>query len=123
MTAVDRGEMSLVEMPLAELLRDAARRGNERIRLLFPERFPDGEWPGDAAALCVVEEAGEFAGAYRRWRGYARRPGSFHEMAEELADVVIAAFFAADDYGVDLESEIRVKVAGIFSRSWKEPRS
>lgn len=72
--------------------------------------------------LCVVEEAGEFAGAYRRWRGYARRPGSFEEMAEELADVVISAFFAADDYGVDLDAEIRVKVAKIFERAWKEAR-
>lgn len=50
----------------------------------------------------MVEEAGEFAGAYRRWRGYARRPGSREAMEEELVDVVISSFFAADDYGIDL---------------------
>src|ERR1019366_8269374 len=39
----------------------------------------------DAMAMCVVEEAGEFIGEYRRLRGFARRAGNREQMLSELA--------------------------------------
>ena len=44
--------------------------------------------------LCVVEEAGEFAGTVRRYMGLARRDGNKQDMQDELADVIISAFIA-----------------------------
>ena len=48
------------------------------------------EWL-DQQAMCVAEEAGEFIGAYRRWRGFARRSGSPYDVEAEMADVIISA--------------------------------
>lgn len=48
----------------------------------------------DSQFLCVAEEGGEAAGAYRRWRGFARRPGSPEAVEDELADCVISAMVA-----------------------------
>ena len=73
-------------------------------------------------ALCLAEEVGEFIGAYRRWRGMARRPGSRDDVDAELADVVIAAYVTAAALGTDLDQEIQRKLVKIFSRGWKEPR-
>lgn len=105
---------------LAGFLCALAKHGNDQIRIHFPERFPNGQI-GDAATLCVAEEAGEFVKAYRRWRGYSRTPGDFDSMADELADVVISAFFAADDYGIDLPARIRATVQRILTRGWRLP--
>jgi NTP pyrophosphatase (non-canonical NTP hydrolase) len=70
--------------------------------------------------LATGEEAGEFLGAYRRWIGAARRVGTFEEMAEEVADVVIAAHVACHYLGIDIEEAVARKAEKIFSRWWKE---
>jgi NTP pyrophosphatase (non-canonical NTP hydrolase) len=70
--------------------------------------------------LGLAEEVGEFVGAYRRWSGQARRSGTAEEMYAELADVVITAFVAAEEFGVDLEDLIGQKLVKVFSRGWRE---
>lgn len=45
--------------------------------------------------MCVVEEAGEFVGAYRRHAGMARRTGPWSEVEAELADVLMATHVTA----------------------------
>lgn len=70
--------------------------------------------------LCVVEEAGEFAAAWRRYSGNARRGGTFEEMAAELADVMITVFVAAEMLKIDLDYEIRTKLRTIYMRGWRE---
>jgi NTP pyrophosphatase (non-canonical NTP hydrolase) len=80
-------------------------------------------WTGDLTiqqALNLVEETGEFVGALRRFKGMARRSGTFAEMAEELADVVITAFVAAVVFDVNLPSEINGKLTKLFNRGWRE---
>lgn len=52
-----------------------------------------GQW------LALVEEAGEFTGAYRRWAGMARRTGSAADLWAECADVVITAYVLAAELG------------------------
>ena len=51
--------------------------------------------------LALAEEAGEFTAAYRRWAGLARRPGPWHDVETELADVVITAYVTAAVLGID----------------------
>jgi phosphoribosyl-ATP pyrophosphohydrolase len=72
--------------------------------------------PRWAQVLNVAEEAGEFTGAFRRWSGNARRKGTLAEVAEELADVVIAAFVAAAHLDVDLDDAIAAKWSKIQDR-------
>ncbi len=69
--------------------------------------------------LCLAEEAGEFVGAYRRWKGMARRDGTFDDVAAELADVVISAYICGDALDIDLDHAIEEKLKIIFSRGWK----
>ena len=71
--------------------------------------------------LAVAEEAGEFTGAYRRWAGLARRPGTWDEMEAELADVVITAYITADVLGIDLDAAWRAKAHVVFTRGWRQP--
>jgi NTP pyrophosphatase (non-canonical NTP hydrolase) len=70
--------------------------------------------------IALSEEVGEFAGAARRYLGMARRPGSFGDMAEELADVIITGFVTAHVFDINLEKEIAAKLAIIFERGWKD---
>lgn len=74
----------------------------------------------EGQVLMLVEEAGEFAAAYRRWTGMARRSGTFDDVSAELADVVIGAWVVADFLNVDLNTAIRDKLQVIFSRGWRE---
>lgn len=53
--------------------------------------------------LALVEEAGEFVGAYRRWAGLARWTGTETDVQAELADVVITAYVTAAELGVTLD--------------------
>lgn len=53
--------------------------------------------------LCLAEEAGEFTGAYRRWAGLARRPGTTQDLHAELADVLITCYVMAAELGVTLD--------------------
>jgi NTP pyrophosphatase (non-canonical NTP hydrolase) len=70
----------------------------------------------------LAEEAGEFVGAWRRWKGMARRTGTKEEMEEELADVVITAYTAAYVLDSDLNDAIQKKLEKVFTRGWKDPR-
>jgi NTP pyrophosphatase (non-canonical NTP hydrolase) len=70
--------------------------------------------------IALAEEVGEFVGAFRRFKGMARRNGSFAEMAEELADVIIAAFITAVVLDINLPAEINYKLDLIFSRGMRE---
>jgi len=72
--------------------------------------------------VCLVEEAGEFAGAMRRYMNLARRPGTIEEAEEELADVVISAYIAAEVYNLDLKKAIGRKWEKIFSRGYRDLR-
>lgn len=54
----------------------------------------------DRQVMALLEEAGEFTGAARRYLGGARRLGPLAEAAEELADVVIAAHVTAAVFGL-----------------------
>ncbi|MGH7744247.1 MAG: MazG nucleotide pyrophosphohydrolase domain-containing protein [Candidatus Dormibacteria bacterium] len=66
--------------------------------------------------LVVVEECGEFAAAFRRANGMARRTGSWEEVRKELADVIISAFVAAHVLNINLEWEVQDKIRTIMSR-------
>lgn len=70
--------------------------------------------------LNVVGEAGEFAEAYRRYTGYARRIGSFNEVRLELADTVISSYTAAQLIGFDLDVAITEKTHVIMTRGFRE---
>ncbi len=78
-------------------------------------RGPVPDW---ARVLNVVGEAGEFAEAYRRYTGHARRTGSIQEVAEELADVVISAATCAAQLGIDLDEAVRAKRQIVLSRGF-----
>ena len=78
--------------------------------------------PDWAQMLCVVEEAGEFAGAYRRYTDHARRPGSFQEVSDEWADLVIAAFGMAARLGIDADAALAAKWEVITTRGYRDPR-
>ncbi|MEC3916345.1 MazG nucleotide pyrophosphohydrolase domain-containing protein [Nocardia sp. CDC160] len=79
------------------------------------------EGAANRAVLALAEEAGEFVGAYRRWSGQARRTGTFEEMRAELADVVIVAWLAAGELGIDLEEAVADKLAVMSERGWRDP--
>ena len=70
--------------------------------------------------MAVAEEAGEFIGAMRRWRGMARRTGTEEEAQKELADLAITCYAMADVMGWDLDRLISVKAETILNRGWKE---
>ncbi|GLY90291.1 MazG-like family protein [Actinoallomurus iriomotensis] len=69
------------------------------IAVRLREHFPDTDL-AQQQMLCLAEEAGEFAGAYRRWAGMARRTGSWDDVTAELADVVVTAYVAANVLGL-----------------------
>ncbi len=81
-------------------------------------------FPQDQALIRQViglaEEAGEFAGAYRRAAGMARRPGDWDDVYSELADVVITAYVTAEVMGIDLDAQISRKLEVIYTRGWRE---
>lgn len=90
------------------------------LHVALEREFPNREQA--APVLCVVEEAGEFAGAYRRATGQARRAGPWSDVEDELADTVIASYSAAKKLGIDLDAAIHRKGVKILSRGWKDPR-
>jgi NTP pyrophosphatase (non-canonical NTP hydrolase) len=75
------------------------------------------EWR-DSQAMCVVEEAGEFIGEYRRLKGFARRAGNREHMLEELADVVISALVMFENLDVDAAAAIEKKLRVIVTRGY-----
>lgn len=75
---------------------------------------------GIRQALNLAEEVGEFVGAYRRWKGLARRSGPVEDVHAELADVVITAYVTAEELGFDLDAAVAAKLERVFSRGWRE---
>jgi NTP pyrophosphatase (non-canonical NTP hydrolase) len=73
----------------------------------------------DVQALCVAEEAGELVGAYRRWAGKARRPGSLEDVCQEVADVLIVTAVFAVRMGIDIDAAVEDKLKIIYSRGWR----
>jgi len=73
-----------------------------------------------AQCMAISEEAGEFIGAMRRWRGMARRTGTEDEAKKELADLVITAYGMADVMGWNLDALIEAKAEIILTRGWKQ---
>lgn len=74
----------------------------------------------DVQAICVAEEAGELLGAYRRWSGRARRPGSLADVQAEIADVLIVTAMFAHRLGVDITAAVEDKLKVIYARRWRE---
>ena len=93
-----------------------AARLADRLR----EHFNPATLPAQQV-LALAEEAGEFTAAYRRWAGLARRPGTWHDVEAELADVVITAYVTAHVLGIDLDAAARAKTEVVFTRGWREP--
>lgn len=89
------------------------------IRRALWDHFPREE-ERNRQVMCMGEEVGEFIGAARRFMGMARRDGTFEEMAEELAGVVITAYVTAEVFNVKLPEEIERKLNTILSRGYKE---
>ncbi|MFC0435706.1 MazG nucleotide pyrophosphohydrolase domain-containing protein [Kutzneria buriramensis] len=87
---------------------------------LHANGFP-AEGGANRQVLALAEECGEFVGAYRRWSGQARRSGTAEEMHAELADVVITAFVAAEELGIDLDKVITDKAGVVLTRGWRTP--
>lgn len=83
------------------------------------------DYPLWAQAVNVVGEAGEFAEAFRRYMGYARRAEPLDGVMAELADVVISAFvmdakMRAAGLGTSLQRAVADKMAVIMSRGFGE---
>ena len=76
--------------------------------------------PVIAQVLCMVEEAGECAAAYRRFAGHARRSGTEDEFLSELADVVIAAYVLARCADLDLDGVVQDKFRRLMERPFKD---
>lgn len=85
----------------------------------------DATFPGQDAivrqTLAMAEETGELIGAVRRWHGMARRRGTFAEVVDELADVVITAYITAHVLGIDVDAAVASKAERIYTRGWREP--
>ena len=71
-----------------------------------------------AQALNVVGEAGEFAEAFRRYSGNARRSGSKEELQDELADVIISAVCFGLMAGFDIPDIVDAKWYKILNRGY-----
>jgi NTP pyrophosphatase (non-canonical NTP hydrolase) len=90
---------------------------SQEIRHFARQGASDDEWR-DAQAMCVVEEAGEFIAAYRRFRGFARRDGDIKDVQEELADVVIAALMMFAVMDVDSQLYVKAKLWKVITRGY-----
>ena len=83
------------------------------------ENRPDHEHDAQIAVVCLAEEVGELASAWRRQAGKARRSGTFEEMEAELADVLIVAASFAVRAGIDIDRAVQKKLDTIYSRGWR----
>ena len=77
----------------------------------------------DRQVLCLAEEVGELVGAYRRATGRARRSGSWRDVEDELADVVITALVTAHTMGWDLSAIVERKLQHVETRGLRESPS
>lgn len=100
------------ETPVAELSESVEIL--ERVAANFVDKLPI------RGVLAVAEEAGEFVGAYRRWIGEARRSGTFAEVEDELADVILAAWSTAVSLHMDLPAVLVRKGRVVLDRIAEE---
>lgn len=98
---------------------DRLRHYADIIRRELWKYFPRSQ-ERERQVIAMGEEVGEFMGAARRYMGMARRNGTYEEMAEELADVVITAFITAEVFDIQLNAEISSKISKILTRGYKE---
>jgi NTP pyrophosphatase (non-canonical NTP hydrolase) len=70
--------------------------------------------------IALAEETGEFVKAARRYLGLARRSGTFRDVEDELADVIITAWVTASAFDVDLEAAVADKLHEVMTRGWRE---
>jgi NTP pyrophosphatase (non-canonical NTP hydrolase) len=113
---VDVGSLQRIIQALQDNLKSSARQGADEKTAL------------DSQFIGIGEEAGEALGAYRRWRGFARRAGSAQEVYDELADVLIVTlvgiihFAEVNGDNPDpeeiIEQVLTHKLDKIFSRGW-----
>lgn len=89
----------------------------EEIAVHAQQGASDDEWR-DAQAMKVVEEAGEFIGAYGRWRGFARRAGTLADVTEELSDVVIASLLMFSLLDNDAQMHVKAKLFKVITRGY-----
>lgn len=91
-------------------------------RKLAEAGFPESE-SLTRQMLAMGEEIGEFLGAVRRFHGMARRRGTWDDVLNEWADVVITAFVTANTLGLtrsQMETALQSKLDVIFSRGWHD---
>lgn len=98
-------------------LKDIVGRAAYAIKFHGRQGATEAEWLWSQAD-CVVEEAGEFIGEWRRLKGFARRAGNREDMLSELSDVVIAALMLFWNLGEDAEQHIRAKLLKIVTRGF-----
>jgi hypothetical protein len=119
---VDIGSLGRIMQALQDHLKESARQGADEPTAL------------DSQFIGVGEEAGEALGAYRRWRGFARRSGPMSDVYDELADVLIVTMVAIIHFtevaqpglghskplepGEMIEHALRGKLSKIFERGW-----
>lgn len=115
---VDIGSLGRIIRALQDHLKESARQGADEQTAL------------DSQFIGIGEEAGEALGAYRRWRGFARRAGTSAEVYDELADVLIVTMVGIIHYaevqghvlgsgdGSVIEEVLARKLNKIFSRGW-----
>jgi NTP pyrophosphatase (non-canonical NTP hydrolase) len=70
-------------------------------------------------AIVLAEETGEAIRAYRRATGQGRTQGTWAEVAEELADVIISAQVLAAMFNIDLDKAVGTKLAKVVKRGIK----
>jgi len=89
----------------------------EEIRVYAGQGASDEQW-ADTQALKVVEEAGEFIGAWNRLKGFCRRSGDMKEVTKELSDVIIASFVMFAVLDEDAQVHIKGKLWEIITRGY-----
>lgn len=82
-------------------------------------QFAEGYWPPLANLARLTEEVGELARAVNHAHGPKKRragTGEGDDVAEELADVVIAAATLANSLGIDLGAAVGASLAKVAAR-------
>jgi hypothetical protein len=141
---VDIGSLGRIIQALQDNLKAHARQGADEQTALDSQFIAVSEEAGEAAesmdlldpdmallAALLGKHAGRISGAYRRWRGFARRAGTSEDVYSELADVIIVAMVAIThfhevaepddepgDPGDMIEIVLKRKLDKIFSRGY-----
>lgn len=79
-------------------------------------RSRHGENAAVLNALVMAEEVGEAIQQVRRQQGLARSSATAQDVAEELADVVIATAVTARLLNIDLSHAVDTKLSAIIAR-------